>query len=240
MGAAADEVGVEVVDALDADAVAQVVKKIRVLLTTVGPFTLYGSELLAACAREGTHYVDSTGEGPWVRRMIDQHHEEARASGARIMSCCGFDSIPSDIGALMLADYARREYGRGLRDVRSFVSSNGTFSGGTMASMFTLIERGDMKDAGNPFLLNPSMTPVAAPNDTDSDVLFPSYSREARCWTVPWIMAAINTRIVRRSHALLHDTSAGDAAYPTRPLGSHARALRPQTATTGPRSTTTR
>ncbi|MFM7121276.1 MAG: saccharopine dehydrogenase family protein, partial [Gammaproteobacteria bacterium] len=95
----------------DPAGLAALVASTRVVCTTVGPYALYGSPLVAACVAEGTHCCDLTGEVHWMRRMIDQHHDAARASGARIVHTCGFDSIPSDIGTWHLQETLRARHG---------------------------------------------------------------------------------------------------------------------------------
>ena len=122
-------------DAGDPASLEAMVGRTRLVLTTVGPYQLYGSELVAACARSGTDYVDLCGEPAWMRHMIDAHTEAARSSGARIVFSCGFDSIPFDLGVFYLQDVARAQLGATVPRVRGRVRKmKGTFSGGTAAS----------------------------------------------------------------------------------------------------------
>jgi len=108
-----------VADAMDPAAMAQLARRTRAVCTTVGPYAKYGSALVAACAEAGTHYCDLTGEVPWMRRMIDAHHDRAKQTGARIVHTCGFDSIPSDLGVRMIYEHAK-SLGKKLAWVRFY------------------------------------------------------------------------------------------------------------------------
>ncbi|MFM2247405.1 MAG: hypothetical protein RL071_3479 [Pseudomonadota bacterium] len=199
--AGATSAELRVVDTADAAAVEALVAEARVVLTTVGPYAKYGDAVLGACARLGTDYVDITGETPWVRRMIDQHHEAAVASGARIVPFCGFDSVPSDLGVWMLVEWIRATWGEPVREVRAAFSAKGGFNGGTLDSALTLRERGDLRMLADPFLLNPAdRRPGPAParsKDPRGTVSDPALGTLA-----PFFMAPVNTRVVRRSHAI--------------------------------------
>ncbi|MCA9675973.1 MAG: saccharopine dehydrogenase NADP-binding domain-containing protein [Kofleriaceae bacterium] len=180
----------------------------RVVCTTVGPYARYGSELVAACAAAGTHYCDLTGEVPWMREMIDAHHDTARASGARIVHTCGFDSIPSDLGVLML-HHAMRERGDRLARVDAFFRVKGGPSGGTIHSMLGILDAARRDPAarkllGDPYALNPATGPRGFDGPDPRGV---RRDRRAGGWVGPFVMAVINTRVVRRSNALL------DGAY---------------------------
>ena len=111
LGSRAQSLPLIVADTLDAASMRQLAERARVVLTTVGPYARYGSEVVAACAESGTHYCDLAGEVQWIRRMIGAHNDTARRSGARIVHCCGFDSIPMDIGAWFLQNEANQRYG---------------------------------------------------------------------------------------------------------------------------------
>lgn len=112
----------------------------RVIVSTVGPYALYGGPLVQACTETGTDYCDLTGEVQWMRRMITRHEAAARDSGARIVHCCGFDSIPSDLGVWFLQQQARRRFGQPCEQVKMRVRAmRGGFSGGTVASLLNVV-----------------------------------------------------------------------------------------------------
>jgi short subunit dehydrogenase-like uncharacterized protein len=193
--------GLIVADAADERALAALAAQTKVVLSTAGPFALYGSALVAACVEHGTHYCDITGETPWVRDMIDRHHEQAAADGTRIVPCCGFDSVPSDIGALLVADAVKRDSGQRCIRIKACHSIRGGLNGGTLASLLNIAEAGALDQLADPFLLNPQGT---APTDRGphADPLAPRHDSDFNAWLAPFVMAAINTRIVRRSVAL--------------------------------------
>lgn len=198
----AKQAGIVVAEAHDAAAMHALARNTAVVLSTAGPFALYGSELVAACVRHGTHYVDITGETPWVRGLIDQHHAQAAATGARIIPFCGFDSIPSDLSAWLAHQAMQARYGEPCASVKSAFSVRGGFNGGTLASMFNLLATGQAKLVADPFLLNPAdQRPADATKHADPTG--PRYDADFSAWLGPFFMAAINTRVVRRSAALL-------------------------------------
>lgn len=190
-------------DSFDGTSLDAIASRTEVVCTTVGPYAKYGAELVAACVRNGTDYCDLTGEPQFVRAMIDAHHEEAQRTGARIVHCCGFDSIPSDLGALVAQDAFFERHGRYASEVKMAVGKmSGAFSGGTFASMLNVFEElkanpSLRKVLGNPYGLNPKG--VKGPDRSDQSGV---RHDEHLGWTGPFVMASINTRIVRRSHAL--------------------------------------
>ncbi len=192
-------------DSQDEAAMDALAKQARVVITTVGPYMKYGAAIVAACANNGTHYCDLTGEVPFIRDTIDRHEARAKETGARIVPSCGFDSIPSDLGALMIHEHAKA-LGKKLAWVRFFAGeSGGGFSGGTVASMLELMDlaKSDPKIRrlmGNPYALDPD--PQRRGLD-GSDQLGVRFDEDLGMWTGPFVMAAINTRVVRRSNALL-------------------------------------
>ena len=205
LGADAATLQIVVADSDDSDALAELAARTRVVLTTVGPYALYGSKLVAACVTAGTHYCDLAGEVQWIRRMVDKHHERAVETGARIVHCCGFDSIPMDIGVFFLQQEAQRLHGRFCEDIAMFVkATKGSASGGTLASMMNIIRearenRDVVKVLADPYALNPSGERDGPDGRDQQKVL---YDEDAGCWTAPFIMAGVNTRVVRRSNAL--------------------------------------
>jgi len=186
----------------------------KVIITTVGPYQKYGSDLVRLCANSGTDYVDLCGEPVWMRHMIDAHEAAAKASGARIVFSCGFDSIPSDLGIYRLQQLAKEQTGEVCTSVIGRVRGMaGTFSGGTAASLqATLIAAKADKEAFklliDPFSLVPDYDGVPQP---DGDTVH--YSEELNSWVAPFMMAAINTRNVHRSNALLGYQYGKDFTY---------------------------
>lgn len=198
-------VPVLVADALDASQVADLAQKARVVCTTIGPYTRYGSELVRACAEAGTHYCDLAGEVAWMRRMIDAHHERARATGARIVHACGFDSVPSDLGTWAVQQEAVAAVGKPANSVTAlFGRTRGGLSGGTLASGLEAAVEASRDRTARRVLADPyALDPV--PHDerpAAPDVTSVRWDSRLGVWTAPFLMAEINTRVVRRSHAL--------------------------------------
>lgn len=197
-----------VVDTLDRAAVDAVVRRTKAVCTTVGPYAKYGSELVAACADAGTHYCDLTGEPQWMRRMIDRHHARAAATGARIVHTCGFDSIPSDLGTFAAQQEFHRRFGRYASRVTAlFGEMSGGVSGGTVASALeTAREAGKdvaiRKNLANPYGLDPDPEQSRATRPAVRDETSIGWEPHLGMFTVPFVMAQINTRVVRRGHAL--------------------------------------
>ena len=206
LGHKAESLPLIVADTLDANSMGELAKRTRVVLTTVGPYARYGSELVAACAGNGTHYCDLAGEVQWIRRMIDAHDATARKSGARIVHCCGFDSIPMDIGAWFLQQEAKKRSGACCSSITLLVKAmKGGASGGTMASMMNLMrearaDRAVARVLARPYSLNPDGEQRGPDRGDQRGIRF---DEDAQSWTAPFIMASVNTRVVRRSHALL-------------------------------------
>lgn len=200
-GLDADAVELIVAEAHDQPSVDAMVARTRVLLTTAGPFALYGSPIVDACVRLGTHYADITGETPWIRELIDRHHAQAAADGTRIVTCCGFDSVPADIGSWLLVR-ALHEAGTGCAEVRGYYRMAGGFNGGTIASIANIYESAGGKRLSDPFLLDPPIAHSAKQVEQSEDVRDPFFDERVNTWVGPFVMAAINTRIVRRSAAL--------------------------------------
>jgi short subunit dehydrogenase-like uncharacterized protein len=179
--------------------------KTRVIATTVGPYGLYGKNLLAACVHQGTDYCDLTGEVPFIRWAIDEFHEAAKSSGTRIVPTCGFDSIPSDLGVFFLAEQARQR-GKKLAEVRGFVmDTKGGVSGGTVASMMLITDlvmqdRAMARLLTDPYALSPDRD--REPGTDAPDRMTPRFDATLDGWGAPWLMGGVNTRIVRRSNAL--------------------------------------
>ncbi len=194
-----------IADSHDPESLDRIAKSTRVLLTTVGPYAKYGSELVAACVKNGTHYCDLCGEVQWMRQMIDTHQAGAQKSGARIVMSCGFDSIPSDMGLWFLQQCAMEKYGQVCGEATLLVRAmKGGASGGTYASMLNAVEqaRRDRDIARilvDPYALNPAGE-RKGPDDRDQRGA--RFNADINVWTAPFVMAGVNTRVVRRSHAL--------------------------------------
>ena len=201
-GPGAKKAGIVVADAQDAEALEAMASSCTVVLSTAGPFALYGSELVAACVKHGTHYVDITGETPWVHDMIKAHHADAQKNGTRIIPFCGFDSVPSDLGSWLVAQTMLEKYGEPCESVKASFSLRGGVNGGTLASMFNFMGSGKAKMMANPFLLNPTTAKVPAVG-AHLDPIAPVYDLDFKAWLGPFFMGPINTRVVRRSAALL-------------------------------------
>ncbi|MDQ3742079.1 MAG: saccharopine dehydrogenase NADP-binding domain-containing protein [Actinomycetota bacterium] len=191
-------------DSSDADAMKRLAGEARVVATTVGPYQRYGMPLVEACANAGTHYADLTGEVLFMRETIERCHAPAEKSGARIVHNCGFDSIPSDIGTLLL----HREAGEELTDTTLVVRAmKGGPSGGTIASMTGQIDqmrsdRSLAKAAADPYALSPDREREPTDLGGERDIRGPVHDDDLGIWLGPFVMAAVNTRVVRRSNAL--------------------------------------
>jgi len=220
LAAVRDEIGAPketplvVADADDPASLGAMVGRAKAIVTTVGPYQLYGTPLVAACAKAGTDYLDLCGEPGWMRQMIDPHAPEARASGARILLSCGFDSIPFEAGVRFLQEEAVRRFGAPLPRVKGRVRGmKGGFSGGTAASLKATMAAA-LKDPGliellkSPFALTPGFEGPAQPHG-----LAPEYDEQLGSWLAPFIMATINTKNVHRSNALQGHAYGADFVY---------------------------
>jgi short subunit dehydrogenase-like uncharacterized protein len=191
-----------VADAHDRAALDAIASRARVVLSTAGPFVRFGTPLVDACVRFRTHYADITGETTWVRGLIAHHHERAAADGTRIVPCSGFDSVPSDLGTLLVQRRLREALGVPCVEVRAYYRFAGGLNGGTAATLLHTIETGQAGLAADPFLLD-----SPAPHDPrqlarSRDVRAPRYDRELGAWVGPFVTATTDTRVVRRSVAL--------------------------------------
>ena len=193
-----------VADASDVEALAAMVARTNVVVSTVGPYALYGSELVAAAVSAGIDYCDLTGEAQWIRQMIDRHHDEAVASGARIVNSCGFDSIPSDLGVWYTQQQAQERFGAPCTRIAMRVKAmKGGASGGTIASVVNVFEEladdpSMRKILANPYALAPA---ELRRGPKQPNIVVPSADDASGQWAAPFVMAAINTKIVHRSHA---------------------------------------
>jgi short subunit dehydrogenase-like uncharacterized protein len=216
LGADAAALPVLVADAADETQLRQMCARTRVVVSTVGPYALYGSPLVAACAQTGTDYCDLTGEVQWIRRMILAHEAQAKASGARIVHCCGFDSIPSDLGVHFLQREVQQRFGQPATRVKMRVKAlRGGFSGGTAASLMNVLTEVKQdpslrKVLGNPFAL---CIGDEAGHPRQPEVRLAAYDAEFGTWAGPFVMSAINTRVVHRSNQLSGHAYGRDFVY---------------------------
>ncbi|MDI9245423.1 saccharopine dehydrogenase NADP-binding domain-containing protein [Marinobacter sp. CHS3-4] len=205
LGKDGSELPVIVADASDESALKALCDQTRVVISTVGPYALYGEPLVKVCAETGTDYCDLTGEVQWIRKMVDKYEDTAKSSGARIVHSCGFDSIPSDMGVWFLQQQAEQTFGKPCRDVRMRVkAAKGEFSGGTVASLVNAVKEAAAdpalrKEMANPFSICPEghRSEVRQPNIKGAQ-----HDKELDVWLAPFVMSAINNRIVHRSNAL--------------------------------------
>jgi short subunit dehydrogenase-like uncharacterized protein len=202
IGETVKAIDILVADSQDQAALDAIVSRTRVLLTTAGPFALYGTKIVDACVRFKTHYVDITGETVWARELIDRYHAQAAADGTRIIPFCGFDSIPSDLGTYLMARYIQTKLGVGCKQVKAYFQMAGGVNGGTLATAFNLYESGQAKQARDPFLLNPPGEHSADERRRNQDPASAQYDKDLGAWVAPFVMGPINTRVVRRSQAL--------------------------------------
>ena len=206
LGTAATELPVIIADAADGETLAAMCQSTRVIVTTVGPYALYGEPLVKACAENGTDYCDLCGEAYWIKKMIVKYTESAKQSGARLVSCCGFDSIPSDLGVHFLQQKAKQRFGLFFDDVKLSVNAmKGGASGGTLASMIEAVKAAIddpvlRKEMNNPYILCPEKTDL---KHSQISIKGPFFDQDIQRWVAPFIMEAINARVVLRSNMLL-------------------------------------
>jgi len=209
-----EDISILEVDSSNLESLDKMTRSARCILTTVGPYQLYGSKLVESCARNGTDYVDLTGEPGWMYEMINAHKETAQKSGARIVFSCGFDSIPFDLGVYFVQNAAKEKFGKPAPHVRGRVKAmNGEFSGGTIASlgatMSTLKEKPELiKVLANPFSLTEGFE---GPSQLDDSK--PLLDEKMNMWLSPFVMAPINTKNIHRSNALLDHAYGEDFCY---------------------------
>lgn len=210
---ASPDTPIVVADAADPASLASLAARTRVVLTTVGPYQLYGEALVAACAAAGTDYADLCGEPLWMRAMIDRYEAEAKASGARICFSCGFDSIPFELAVVLLQRECMARLGAPAPRVKGRVRAmKGGFSGGTAASLKETMAQIGRDPAliallASPFALTPGFTGPDQPKDSVR------FDEATQSWAAPFIMAPINTKNVHRANALLGHAWGTDFTY---------------------------
>ncbi|MFL9875786.1 saccharopine dehydrogenase family protein [Paraburkholderia megapolitana] len=205
LGAAGQSLPIIVADAADEAQLQAMCTRTRVVVSTVGPYALYGEPLVKVCAQSGTDYCDLTGETPWIRKMVEKYEPVAQQSGARIVHCCGFDSVPSDMGVYFLQQQAKQQWDAPATHVKMRIKTlKGGASGGTVASMLNVVQEAVANPALRKELLNPYSL---CPKDhgftaRQHYVKSAEFDADYNAWIAPFVMAAINERVVHRSNAL--------------------------------------
>lgn len=238
LGLSSEELPILLADSLDRKSLDALAAQTKVICSTVGPYARYGTPLVAACVEAGIDYCDLTGEMQWVRKIIDEFQEAAERTGARIVHCCGFDSIPSDLGVYFLQKLASERYQRPATQVDLYVwRLRGGLSGGTFASLnATLEELASDKSIGqimdDPYALNPKGQRLGPDGPAQMGL---RYDKKIGSWTAPFVMAAVNERVVRRSNALMGYPYGRDFRYreASRFRGGLSGALRAATMSAG-------
>ncbi len=213
IGAAAD-IPLIIADASDPASLQAMVDQAKVVITTVGPYQLYGSDLLVACVASGTDYMDLCGEPIWLKQMIDEHEAAAKASGARIMFSCGFDSVPFELGAFFVQEEAKRLFGAPAPRVKGRVRDiSWKFSGGTSASARVTFEAvaQDLSLVSilrDPFAFTPGFEGPKQPRGNK-----PIFEEDLQSWAAPFAMATLNTRNVHRSNMMMGFPYGRDFVY---------------------------
>jgi short subunit dehydrogenase-like uncharacterized protein len=216
LGAEAGMLPLIVADAGDEASLRELCTSARVVVSTVGPYALYGEPLVKACAESGTDYCDLSGEVQWIRRMVQRYEATARKSGARIVHCCGFDSIPSDLGVHFLQRQAMKRLGAPCTRVKMRVKvMRGEVSGGTVASLMNVIKEAAAdpslrKELADPYSLCPA---GSAPKVRQPNVRSAEFDVDFGAWVAPFVMSGINTRIVHRTNALAEHAYGADFTY---------------------------
>lgn len=211
---AAETVALIAADADDARSIEAMAQRAKVVVTTVGPYQLYGEPLIDACVKAGTDYVDLCGEPAWMRAMIDKYDAAAKASGARIVFSCGFDSIPFDLGVFFLQQEAKRRFGTPCREVKGRVRKmKGKFSGGTAASLKATMAAAFRDPAVVEHLKNPFSLAGGFEGPKQPSGSKPLFDSDIDSWSAPFVMAPINTKNVHRSNALLGHPYGKDFLY---------------------------
>jgi short subunit dehydrogenase-like uncharacterized protein len=203
-----------VADASSTESLSQMAQRAKAVITTVGPYQLYGTPLVQACVDAGTDYVDLCGEPPWMHDIIEQFDAPAKASGARIVLSCGFDSIPFDLGVYVLQQAAIQHSGHPLQHIKGRVQKiQGSNSGGTAASLMETMARAKREPEVVGWLMDPFILANGFSGPEQPSGMKPVYDEDLGSWSAPFIMATINTKNVHRSNALLGHLYGKDFVY---------------------------
>lgn len=207
LGDAAEALPIVVADTDNQASIDAMCGSTKVIASTVGPYALYGEPVIQSCAALGTDYCDLTGEPQWIHKMLGRHEAAAKKSGARIVNCCGFDSIPSDLGVYFLQQRSKQTLKQHCNIVKMRVKAmKGGASGGTIASMLNAIkeamqDKNIRKTIASPYALCPAGHGFKV---KQINLKSAQYDKDVQAWIAPFVMAAINVRVVHRSNALLH------------------------------------
>jgi len=201
-------------DLADPSSLEALAKQAKVVLATVGPYREWGTPMVEACVNTGTHYCDITGEAPWVRRMINKFDAKAKEKGVRIVHMAGFDSIPSDITTFLAADQMKKQHNKECGNVELLLEiKGGALSGGTVASLLGSVfdeNKEDKKALQDPYGLDPTSS-SRGPDKADG--FWVQFSKVHNAWTMPFVMSPINSRVVRRSNALMNHRYGKNFSY---------------------------
>lgn len=215
LGEDAKDLPVLIADAKDEHSLKALCEKTRLVISTVGPYALYGEGLVKTCAETGTDYCDLAGEVQWMKRMIDRYQQRAKSSGARIVHACGFDSIPSDLGVYFCQERAKETLGEYCQHIKMRVRKmRGGLSGGTIASMINAAKEAMADPELRRLLKDPySLCPPDHGYWARQHSPQVEYDEDLHSWAAPFVMSSINTRVVFRSNALSGDKYGKDFRY---------------------------
>lgn len=205
-----------IADCNDTESLIKLTSKTKVICTTVGPYAKYGSNLIEACIKTNTNYCDITGETQWIRKMIDKYHTRAKENKIKIINSCGFDSIPSDMGVFYSQKKLFEKTGKYASKINMRVAgAKGGISGGTYNSLSNVLEEARLDKEVRKTLTNPyGLNPIDKQNGPDKgDLESVIFDKVSNSWIAPFVMAGINTKIVRRSHALIDFKYGSDFSY---------------------------
>ena len=205
-----------IADCNDLESLIKLTSKTKVICTTVGPYAKLGTNLIEACIKTNTNYCDITGETQWIRKMIDKYHSKAKENKIKIINSCGFDSIPSDMGVFYSQKNLFEKTGKYANIINMRVAgAKGGISGGTYNSLSNVLEEARVDKEVRKTLTNPyGLNPIGKQNGPDkTDLQTVIFDKISNSWIAPFVMAGINTKIVRRSHALIDFKYGSDFSY---------------------------
>ena len=205
-----------IADCNDLESLIKLTSKTKVICTTVGPYAKLGTNLIEACIKTNTNYCDITGETQWIRKMIDKYHSKAKENKIKIINSCGFDSIPSDMGVFYSQKNLFEKTGKYANSINMRVAgAKGGISGGTYNSLSNVLEEARVDKEVRKTLTNPyGLNPIGRQNGPDkTDLQSVIFDKVSNSWIAPFVMAGINTKIVRRSHALIDFKYGSDFSY---------------------------